>query len=222
MLNELSQVVDSFERLGMTTESRHSRINPMGKNKDLLVVCLAKDGSPRLIEVLPGEKAATLFRVEHGSAGSSFPGFNLPTPLRRLDEVAVEKLTPAVENLLVLDKNKNTPNAALAGGLHELFKLSVSRVFTASQEKQFQRSCVELVVELREKLSSGAEALKNFLTLLAILDEVKPVLTGFSNSVAELLANRAVEYDRNTLLLFHSILFGALDWKKRAAKDRDF
>ena len=218
MLNELSQVVDSLERIGTAPRSRHPRINPMGKNKDLLVISVAKDGSPRLIEVLPGERAATLFRVEHGSAGSSFPGFNLPTPLRRLDEVPTEQLTPIVEKLLALAKNKNTPNAVLAECVGDLFKLSAPRALTASQEKQFQRSCSELVMELRERLSSATEPLKNFLTLLAIVDETKPVLTEFSNSVAEFLANRAAEHDRNTLLLVQSVLFGVLDWKKRAVK----
>src|SRR2546426_5913669 len=165
MLNELSQVVDSLERLGTPTQSRHQRINPMGKNKDLLVVCLGKDGSPRLIEVLAGEKAATLFRVAHGSEGSSFPGFNLLTPLRRLDEVPTEKLTPAVENILALAKNKNSPSTALANCIGELFKLSAPRALTARQEKQFLRSCSELVVELRGKLASAHAPLKNFFTL---------------------------------------------------------
>ena len=38
MLNELSQVADSLERLGTVAPSRHPRINPMGKNRELLVV----------------------------------------------------------------------------------------------------------------------------------------------------------------------------------------
>jgi len=73
MLNELSQVVDSLQRLGTVAPSRHPRINPMGKNRDLLVVSLDADGKPARIEALPGETAANLFRVEHGSQGSSFP-----------------------------------------------------------------------------------------------------------------------------------------------------
>ncbi len=218
MLNELSQVVDSIERLGASTQSRHPRINPMGKNKDLLVVSVAKDGSPRLIEVLAGEKAATLFRVEHGAAGSSFPGFNLSTPLRCLDGAPGEKLTPAVESLVALSKNKNSTNAALSGCIGELFKLSAPRAFSASQEKQFQRSCSELVAELRKTLSGAPDALMNFLTLLTFVDEAKPTLTSFTNSVAESLANRAAEHDRSALLLFQDILFGALDWKRRAVK----
>ena len=56
--------------------------------------------------------------------GRSFPGFNLPTPLRRLDKVSVEKLTPAVENFLSLAKNKSTTNAALAESIGQLFEMS--------------------------------------------------------------------------------------------------
>ena len=217
MLNELSRAVEAIEGLGMTTQSRHPQINPMGKNRDLLVVCLAGDGTPSRVEALKGEIAATLFRVEHGSAGSSFPGFNLPTPLLRLHEVPTEKLRPVVENLLALAKNKDIANAALAEAINQLFELSTPRVFTPNQEKQFQRSCVELVARLQGTLSSAPAGLKNFLTLLAIIEAAKPVLTDFSSSLAQLLAKRDSENDRRTLLLFQDVLFGVLDWEKRRA-----
>ncbi len=231
MLNELSQVVEAMERLGTTMQSRHPRINPMGKNKDLLVVCVTKEGAPSRVEVLLGETAAMLFRVEHGSAGSSFPGFNLPAPLRRLDDVSAEKLTPAVKNLLALAKNKGTANAALAEAIGQLFELSVPHTCTASQEKQFQRSCLELVSELRVTFSAAPDGLKNFLTLLAAIDDAKPALPSFTNSIAELLAKPAIESDRKMLLLFQDVLFGVLDcetqigtpdyWKEKAKHDKD-
>lgn len=217
MLNELSQVVDAVERLAVKPPFRCGRINPMAKNKELLIVCLAKDGVPSRVEIWEGGIAASLFRVEHGSAGSSFPGFNLPTPLRRLDEVPTEKLTLAVERLLALAKNKSTANVALAEGIWQLFELSAACAFTPSQEKQFRRSCLELVSELRKALSDAPAGLGNFLTLLSIVDTTKPTLIQFANPLAELLAKRSAESDRNTLLLFQNILFGALDWKKRAS-----
>ena len=218
MLNELSQMVEAIEHLGTTPPSRHSRINPMGKNKDLLVVCVTKDGSPNRVEVLKGEVAATLFRVEHGSAGSSFPGFNLPTPLRQLNEVPTEKLTPAVEALLALGKNKNSANAALVDAISQLFKLSAPRTSAGRQEQQFQWSCGELVAELCKTLSSAPAGLKNFLTLLAIIGDTKPMLPSFTNSLADVMVKHGIESDRNALLLFQDILFGVLDWKKRTAK----
>jgi hypothetical protein len=217
MLNELSQVVDAIERLGIIPPPRHGRINPMAKNKDLLIVCLAKDGTPSRVEVLAGESAALLFRVEHGSAGSSFPGFNLPIPLRCLDKGPPDKLMSAVEHLLELAKNKSTANVALAEGICNLYELSEPRTYTANQEKQFERSCSELVSELLKRLSGASVGLKNFLTLLSIVDTTKPTLAPYANELAESLAKPCAESDRNTLLFFQNILFGALDWKKRVA-----
>jgi len=217
MLNELSQVVEAIERLGVNPQSRHGRINPMAKNKDLLIVCLAKNGAPSRVEILVGEVAASLFRVEHGSAGSSFPGFNLPTPLRCLDKVSPTEFTTAVESLLDSATNKGTANPALAEGIFNLYKLSEPRAFTANQEKQFERSCSELVSELREKLSGAPVDLKNVLTLLSIVGTMKPTLALFAHQLAESLAKPSAENDRNALLLFQNILFGALNWKNRAA-----
>jgi hypothetical protein len=218
MLNELFLVLEAIDRLGTTPPSRHPRITPMGKNKDLLVICIGNDGLPRRGEVLKGKVAAMLFRVEHGAAGSSFPGFNLPTPWRQLNGVPPEKLVPSVESLLALVKTKNTPNTALAEAIGQLFELSEPHGFTNSQEKQFQRSCGELVDELRATLSSAPAGLENFLTLLAVVGDSKPTLQSFSDSLAGVLVHRGAEIDRDTLLLIQDILFGVLDWKKRAAK----
>lgn len=215
MLNELSQVVDAIDRLSVSPQSRHGRITPMAKNKNLLIVCLANDGAPSRVEILIGKDAASLFRVEHGSQGSSFPGFNLPTPLRCLDKVPIEELTLAVEHLLHLAKNKSTGNAALTEAICKLFEMSEASAFTTEQGRQFERSCLKLVSELRKTLSGAPDELKNFVTLLSLVDTTKPTLTPFANALAELLAKRSAESDRNALLFFQDILFGALDWKKR-------
>jgi hypothetical protein len=216
MLNELSQVVDSLERLGTVAPSRHPRINPMGKNRDLLVVSLDAAGSPSRIEVVPGEAAANLFRVEHGSAGSSFPGFNIPTPLQRLDEASADELKPAVEKLLALGKNKNSSAAEIKEAIHALFTLSKTQTFSPSQEKQFRRSCSELVSELAGSLPRELAGLKNFMTLVETLAKSKPTLPSFIGVLAGLVADRNSEFDRSQLLLFQEVLFGTLDWKKRS------
>jgi hypothetical protein len=215
MLNELSQVAESLERLGTVAPSRHPRINPMGKNRELLIVSLNGDGNPASLEVLPGETAANLFRVEHGSAGSSFPGFNIPTPLRRLAEVSADELKPAIEKLLELGKNKNFSAAEIKDSIHALFMLSKAQTFNPIQEKQFQRSCSELVSELAELLPRDLVGLKNFTMLLEALVKSKPTLTAFAGSLAGLMVNENAEFDRRHLLLFQEILFGRLDWKKR-------
>lgn len=217
MLNELSQVADSLERLGTAVTPRHSRINPMGKNRDLLIVALDNDGIPSHVEVLSGEIAADLFRVEHRSKGSSFPGFNVPTPLRRLDDAPVMELTAVVEKLLTLGKNKNSNIGELAEGFRALFRLSKPQSFSKSQEKQFLRSCDELVEELAKKLSPEPCELKNFRTLIQTVLKSKPKLPSFAESLAALLASQNSDFDRRMVLLFQDILFGTLDWKKRTA-----
>ena len=227
MLNELSQVVDSLERLGIVAASRHSRINPMGKNRDLLVVSLDGGGKPTRVEVLSGDVAATLFRIEHGSAGSSFPGFNIPTPLRRLDDVPVLELSAAVAKLLALGKNKNSSDVELAEAVRNLVALSKPRTFREGQEdanressaeKQFKRSCGELVDELATTLTSGQSELKNFTTLIQAVLKSKPALPSFAESLASLFVGPSSDFNRRTILLFQDILFGTLDWKKRTAE----
>jgi CRISPR-associated protein (Cas_Csd1) len=217
MLNELFQAAKAIEKLDAVTSSRHPRINPMGKNRDLLVVGVAGDGAPRRLEFLKGETAAKLFRVEHGSSGSSFPGFNLPTPLRCLSEGPTEKLQPAIEKLLAAAKNKINGNAALAQKINELFELSAPRTFTSNQKKQFQRSCSELVEQLLATFSNAETDLKNFQSLLTITCAAKLTLGDFTDSLAQLLAKPGSENDRGMLLLYQDILFGILDWKKRSA-----
>jgi len=223
MLNELSQVVDSLERLGTVAPSRHPRINPMGKNRDLLVVSLENDGNLSRVEILPGETAARLFRVEHGSVGSSFPGFNIPTPLRLLHEVPVPVLVPVVAKLLALGKNKNTSVADLAKVIRDLFVLSTPRSFRenqknlekqSNQEKQFQRSCSELAVELNETMPLDQAEFRNFRALIATVLKSKPTLPLFAEGLAGLLVNTNGDFDRRMLLVFQDVLFGVLEWKK--------
>lgn len=187
----------------------------MGKNRELLVVSLDDAGTPARIEVLPGESAANLFRVEHGSAGSSFPGFNIPTPLRRLDEASADALKPPVESLLALGKNKNSSVADIKASIYALFQHSTAQAFSSKQKKQFERSCSELVSELAKSLPRETAALTNFTTLLETLVKSKPTLSSFAEWLAGLMVDQNAEFDRRQLLLFQNVLFGTLDWKKR-------
>ena len=218
MLNELSQVVDSLERLGTVTPARHPRINPMGKNNDLLVVSLDNDGNPLRLEFLSGDIAGRLFRIEHGSAGSSFPGFNLPTPLRSLEDAPVHELVPAIEKVISLGKNKNSSPAEIADAVRNLFNLSKPKTYSASQGKQYQRSCSELVDELYEAFPKDLAGLKNFKALIDAVRKSKPTLPLFAECLSGLLVRRSSDYDRHTGLLYQEILFGILDWKKRSTE----
>ncbi len=190
----------------------------MSKNKDLLVVALDADGKPSRAEVLSGETAATLYRVEHRSAGSSFPGFNIPTPLRRIDGVAATELAGAIEKLMELGKNKKAGVPELAGAVRALFDLSKPQSFSPSQGKQFQRSCCELPEKLDRELPSDLGGLKNFKALIRAVRNSKPSLASFAEGLAALIVSPNGNFGRQTILLFQDILFGMLDWKKRASE----
>ena len=216
MLNELSQVVAALDAVGITGVSRHQNIQPMGKNADVLVVSVGADGRPHSVEVAPAEIGQHLLKFAPANNGPGFPGFNLPTPLRTLSDAPTEESTPAIEGLLALTKSKSAPTAALAEAVLRLFALSAPRAFTESQANQFQRSCGDLVTQLHEKLSTAPPELANFTKLLDIVDVAKLSLPAFAESLAQRLINVGSEYDRYALLLFQQVLFGTLDWKKRA------
>lgn len=223
MLNELALLAQSFRKAGKTAPSRHPRISPMGKNRDVLIVVLNPDGKPFEAEVIPGETASELYRVEHRSAGASFPGFNLPTPLRFFRKS--EPLTrAAIEKLVVLSRDKGNDGEGLRMAIKELFKLSMPRTFRENQsdplkqsssERQFARSCIDLVEELDTKFQNTSGDLKNLNELIKVLRESKPSLAPFSNDLGGILGQAPVT-GRKALLLYAEILFGVLDWKNRS------
>src|SRR5579859_2951324 len=185
MLNELAEVVTALNRLGTATGSRHPRINPMGKNRALLIVCLTDTGAPASFTVVPAEISATLFRVEHGSAGCSFPGFNLPTPLRTLQGADAQQLKEAIGALRIERKNTKGNATHLANAAGELFKLSAPRIFTDNQAKQFARSVGELVAELQPIIQTAGPELKNLRQLLKFVAGTEITLTQFSDALAQ-------------------------------------
>lgn len=218
MLNELSQVVTALERVGIVTGSRHPRMNPMGKNRELLVIRVDMTGKPTEGEFFAGDKAAALFRVEHGAAGSSFPGFNLPTPLLSLNLKPVAELRPTLEKLCALRKKPSSAPGEILEAVRQLAKSSRPRPYTPSQCKQFERSVVDLVQELQTLFASPHPELTNFKRLLEVVAQAKLTLPGFSRCVTDTLLEAAHMTDRETLLLIQVTLFGVLDWKKRGAE----
>ncbi len=217
MLNELSLLVDAIDRMGAKPTSRHPRINPMGKNKDALVICLNSTGVPSALETMPGADAGELFRVEHGAAGSSFPGFNLPAPLRTLQNVSEEELAPLVERFLKANKEKAADWNTILAAIKALYNVSAPCTITPRQEKQFQLSCHVLVTELAEQLRAPSPKLINLRNLITVVQNAKPTLADFANHVAQLLVTENSGLTRSDLPLVSSLLFGALDWKKRTA-----
>ena len=216
MLNELYQVSQSLERVGIDFPSRDSRISPMGKNRALLIVRVNDDAEPSEVEFVSGAVAANLYRVEHGSAGSSFPGFNLPTPLRDLTQVPTD-LKPILQRLSDLWKKENASTEQIHDAMRELAQLSWGCPFTDSQCKQFKRSVIELVQELQGTFCKAGPELTSFKRLLGVVGRAELDLERFAQNLTNALLWTARTTDRKTLALIQGVLFGVLDWKKRSA-----
>jgi hypothetical protein len=216
MLNELSEVVAALERAGIVTASRHPRINPMGKNRELLVVRLDDKGKPTDVEFIAGDKAASLFRVEHGSAGSSFPGFNVPAPLLSLTPAPAGQLKSSLEQLCALWRRSSSPIGQILDSIKRLVSSSEPRQFAASQCKQFERSVFDLVLELEPLFAKPPTDLANFARLLQVVGRAKLTLPTFCQDVTEALCHAATTADREALLLIQGALLGVLDWKRRS------
>ena len=216
MLNELYQVSQALDRVGIDPPKPHPRISPMGKNSELLIVRMNEESKPSDIEFVPGTVAARLFRVEHGSAGSSFPGFNIPTPLLDLTQASTD-LKPVLQRLCDLLKKKDSSTNQIHGTVAGLAGLSQPRQFTPNQSKQFSRSVVDLVQELQGKFCKAKPELANFKRLLDIVGCAELDLDQFSQNLTDILLCTARTADRDTLCLIHTVLFGMLDWKKRTA-----
>lgn len=199
MLNELYQVVRALDARGITVEEQHSSLTPMGKNDPLLVVELDKDGNPSKIVVEHGDVAGRLLRICHGSQGASFPGFNLPTPLRVFNRTGPDKLK---KRFTELRRRRRDPKW-VGRFLGKLFTRSSPIDFTNSQSRQFQKSCKELVGWLREDFVNADPELTNFTGLLEIADCADLELTLFANQIAFKLATSADDVE-----LAHRWLFG--------------
>jgi hypothetical protein len=218
MLNELAQVVEALDAVGIAGGARHQNIQPMGKNADVLVTLLDQDGTIQSVEVVRAEVGKHFLKFAPANNGPGFPGFSLPAPIRKLGADSADELTVAIESFSALANNKNASPTAISDAIACLFELSTPRAFTESQTNQFQRSCGELVKQLRGKISGDCPNLANFIRLLTIVDAAKPSLAVFAESLGKRLASGGSDFDHYTLMLFQQMLFGKLDWSRRAAK----
>lgn len=216
MLNELYQVVTALERRGSSIAARHPSVDPMGKNADLLLVSLSLQAKPVGVSVIRGEQAGTFLRVKHGSEGSSFPGFNVPLPLRQLpmipDAVCIQKL----EILVGLLRDRKSTAAAIACAARNLFPYTSGTTFTQRQADQFRRSAVELSGWLAEDFSTADERLSNFRRLLNCAVKANPDLNSFADALARELIVANEEMCRTNWELIIETLYGRLDWKKNS------
>ncbi len=156
--------------------------------------------------------------MEHGSAGSSFPGFNLPTPLLDLTGVPTDELKPTLEQLVALWRKPSCPVGEILGCITKLAKSSKPRQFTPNQCKQFARSVGDLAEELQPLFAQAPTELANFTGLLQVVTRAKLTLPQFSQDVTDALLRAAATGERESFLLIQEALFGVFDWKKRAVE----
>ena len=184
MLNELHQVVTALQARGATIEEQHPSLTPMGKNDPLLVVELDKTGSPAHSAIEQAEIAGKLLRVCHSSQGASFPGFNIPTPLRVFSRTKPDKLKDHFKDL----RWQRHDAAWVSRFARKLFARSKPTTFTIAQSRQFERSTHELVGWLGADCATGGQKLTNFIRLLRSVSESLPELGTFAAEIAKLLA----------------------------------
>ena len=218
MLNELYQVSQAMEQVGIVYQKRHPRITPMGKNRKLLIVRLDDLAEPYEVEFIPGHKAGRLFRVKHGSEGSSFPGFNIPTPLLQGAQSCAGTLASVLERLCDLWEKENPPTQEITQAITEMAPLTQPRGFTPAQSSAFKRSMVDLVQELQGILGAQAPGLTNFTRLVDMVASVQPSLDLFRDGLTKALLHATKYADRDTLELTQRVLFGVLHWKGRSSK----
>jgi len=218
MLNELYQVVTALERRGTSIAARHPSVDPMGKNADLLLVSLSLQAKPMSFSVIRGEQAGTFLRVKHGSEGSSFPGFNVPLPLRQLPELPNAGCVQKLEALVGLLRDRKSAAAAIACAARNMFPCTLAIDFTQRQADQFRRSVIELAGWLADDFSTKQtdERLVNFRRLLDCTVKAKLDLNSFTDALAQKLVVAKEEMGRTNWELIIETLYGRLDWKKNS------
>lgn len=215
MLNELHRVVVALERRKVPLVIPHSAFDSMGKNSDLLLVRIDSHGSPCGIALLPGEVAGKLGRVCHGSEGSSFPGFNLPLPLRKLRaNTPIEIL----QRLVDVQKRKGSSANEIMSAVRDTYPhtdpIDASDPEDGKTEKrdgkneQFLRSVRHLVGWLQVDFATGGPALSGFRRLLDAVAESKLELPNFCEAVANLIRHTNGDWTRSDAIALAEIVFG--------------
>lgn len=177
----------------------------MGKSSALLLIELDSQANPERVKILPGEVAGTLMRVAHGSAGSSFPGFNLPLPLRVLSsKTDINSLRQFVD----IQRSTDASGSDVVRAFTNLFNEATRAVFTPSQSNQFRRSTRELVGWLKTDFAGSGPELENFRVLLDIVDKAQLELANFAEALANCICRLQTGLSRDEIIFFGDLLFG--------------
>lgn len=216
MLNELAQIAEALRRAGVNVEARHRSIQPLGKNKPTLVISLGADGAPLNARWIDAETSATLFKVNHESAGTSFPGFNLELPAGVLPLHEVGNSSDQTTILIRQLGAKKLDMAAIRMTIGQLRPHFIPRTPTPAESRQFDRSTHEHVVNLRTTFADTSADAASFTALLDLLCSHPPQLSEFLSKLSTCLFTSCESVESDELRLNVAALFGVLDWKKRS------
>lgn len=218
MLNELAQMATALSKAGVTVESRHRSIQPLGKNKPTLIVALNHTGVPVRVHWIDAETSATLFKINHESAGTSFPGFNLDLPVGVLPLHECGRASGQTTILIRELSAKKLDSKAVRATIGQLRSHFIARTPTPAESRQFERSTGEHVVKLRELFAQTTGDGASFMTLLDLLAQNPPSLSDFLSSLSLCLFTACETAEADELRLNLSALLGVLDWKKRQSE----
>ena len=214
MLNELYQVVTALEEKGVSFSLPHPSLEPM-KNVALMVVRLASGGKPAQLEMLKGDEAERIFRIKHASSGSSFPGINIPLPLRDLTGAPFAESSQGLETLIRLLSQKSASAGTIGDAARALYSLGKPTQFKQRQQDDFKKSVSELVGWLRDAFHQASDELHNLKLLLDLVADAAMSLPAFAPMLAERIISSLAEIERPYCSLIVDLLFGSLDWKGR-------
>jgi len=203
MLNEVYQAAIALERRGAKVVELHSHLDPMGGNARALIVEVDEKAAPVRLSIVSGEIAGKLLRVCHGSKGSAFPGFNLPTPLRTFEKAEPERLGERVKKL----RQRRAEVAWIRRWTLKLYARSKLTGFTDEQRKQFRQSVQDLAGWLYEDLAAAPPELASFKRLAQIVREAGLELASFAERLSTRLATLDGEFSAEERLLMAEWLF---------------
>jgi len=218
MLNELSQIAKALSKAGVPVEARHRSIQPLGKNKPTLIVSLDSTGAPIRAHWIDAETSATLFKVNHESAGTSFPGFNLESPLGVLPLHESDDASKHIITLIRQLATKRLDTAAVRSTINQLRPYFTARIPSTAESLQFERSTHKHVENLHETFAGAPSDAASFTALLDLLINHPPQLSEFLKDLSIRLFISCESAESDELKLNAAALLGVLDWKKRSSR----
>ena len=204
MLNELYVLAKSLEKCGLNPPTYHPSLKRNAK-KDGFVLGIEDDGSVGFVEFCEAQKMGEVWRIESGSNGISFPGFNLASPIwKPMDNVA-----EIVQKLLKLPKNHIQERLELLGTICQHSVLA----YSDSQKKQLQSNLREFPARLWQIFSDSIPGYEAFSDLLSCLIKSTYAIDEFLQMLTDTSLRLCREGRLGAVLEVERLLLG--NWNKK-------